>query len=147
MVTEAQSYCTFFSHQILQWLGYLLCVTGQRQRSTVSGRSMEDSGFFSRSLFLKLFFVIFCVFCDFYVVVSCVTSQVRKMDINQEKLEAILTPILDEVFDSKLNPIIQSLEFMSRQYDTLMESNKTLTVENKALKSKVGHLGNEISQI
>ena len=69
------------------------------------------------------------------------------MDINQEKLEAILRPILDEVFDSKLNPIIQSLEFMSRQYDTLMVSNNTLTEENKVLKSEVGHLGNEISQI
>ena len=108
---------------------------------------MEDGGLFSRSLFLKLFFVVFSVFYILHVVFFCVTSQVSNMDINQEKLEAILRPILDEVFDSKLNPIIQSLEFMSRQYDALTESNKTLTEENKVLKSQVGHLRNEISQI
>ena len=83
------------------------------------------------------------------------------MAIDQSKLERSLKTVFDEfmkdkmatMFDLKLEPILKSLDFMSKGYDVMIKkievlekTNKSLIEENKLLKMQITHITDTVNQ-
>ena len=74
--------------------------------------------------------------------------------MDEHTIRNILEEVLEAKLDKKLNPIIESIEFISKEYDEfkrkiqlLEETNKTVVKENEHLKQQVAGLHNEIDQM
>ena len=68
--------------------------------------------------------------------------------------ESTIWKILDEVLDKKLSPIIESLDFLNKEFEgfknkiqLLEDSNKTVMKENGHLRKQVSELRNEVEQL
>ena len=69
------------------------------------------------------------------------------MPVDSEELSKLLESILDK----KLEPIMKSIEFVSKQYDEMLkrtqkleESHKEISAENKTLKIEIDKLKNDL---